>query len=138
MITMSIQLRIILIVGAVVTMISMLRKIRKKKVQIDSTIFWILFSFVLVVIAVFPDIIYFFSKLLGVRSPANLVVAGIILILIIKMFPAGKGQGACPERLPEGREERGSYERKRRAGGIRNDYNCDWRSRIYRKQLCLL
>ena len=48
MITMSIQLRIILIVGAVVTMISMLRKIRKKKVQIDSTIFWILFSFVLV------------------------------------------------------------------------------------------
>ena len=86
MITMSIQLRIILIVGAVVTMISMLRKIRKKKVQIDSTIFWILFSFVLVVIAVFPDIIYFFSKLLGVRSPANLVVAGIILILIIKMF----------------------------------------------------
>ena len=86
MITMSIQLRIALILGAVMTMIAMLHQIRKKKVQIDSTIFWILFSFILVLIAVFPDIIYLLSEILGVISPANLVLAGIILILIIKMF----------------------------------------------------
>jgi len=86
MITMSIQLRIVLILGAVTTMVAMLRQIRKKKVQIDSTIFWILFSFLLVLIALFPDIVYIFSRLLGVISPANLVMAGIILILIIKMF----------------------------------------------------
>lgn len=86
MITMSIQLRIALILGAVMTMIAMLHQIRKKKVQIDSTIFWILFSFILVLIAVFPDIIYLLSEILGVISPANLVLAGIILILIIKLF----------------------------------------------------
>ena len=86
MITMSVQLRIVLILGAVTTMVAMLRQIRKKKVQIDSTIFWILFSFLLVLIALFPDIVYIFSRLLGVISPANLVMAGIILILIIKMF----------------------------------------------------
>ena len=86
MITMSIQLRAALILGAVITMMAMLRQIRKRKVRIDSSIFWILFSFILVLIAVFPDLVYIASRLLGIISPANLVLAGIILILIIKMF----------------------------------------------------
>ncbi len=86
MITMSVQLRAALIIGAVLTMLAMLRQIRKKKVQIDSTIFWIVFSFILVLMAVFPNIVTRFARLLGIISPANLVMAGIILILIIKMF----------------------------------------------------
>lgn len=86
MITMSVQLRAALIIGAVLTMLAMLRQIRKKKVQIDSTIFWIVFSFILVLMAVFPNIVSRFARLLGIISPANLVMAGIILILIIKMF----------------------------------------------------
>ena len=86
MITMSVQLRAALIIGAVLTMLAMLRQIRKKKVQIDSTIFWIVFSFILVLMAVFPNIVSWFAILLGIISPANLVMAGIILILIIKMF----------------------------------------------------
>ncbi|MBQ6636371.1 MAG: DUF2304 domain-containing protein [Lachnospiraceae bacterium] len=86
MITMSVQLRAALIIGAVLTMLAMLRQIRKKKVQIDSTIFWIVFSFILVLMAVFPNIVSWFARLLGIISPANLVMAGIILILIIKMF----------------------------------------------------
>ena len=86
MITMSVQLRAALIIGAVLTMLAMLRQIRKKKVQIDSTIFWIVFSFILVLMAVFPNIVSWFAGLLGIISPANLVMAGIILILIIKMF----------------------------------------------------
>ena len=86
MITMSIQLRAALILGAVITMMAMLRQIRKRKMRIDSSIFWVLFSIILVLIAVFPDLVYIASSLLGIISPANLVLAGIILILIIKMF----------------------------------------------------
>ena len=86
MITMSLQFRAALIIGAVLTLLVMLRQIRKKKVQIDSTIFWIIFAFILVLMAVFPNIVSRFARLLGIISPANLVMAGIILILIIKMF----------------------------------------------------
>ena len=86
MITMSLQFRAALISGAVLTLLVMLRQIRKKKVQIDSTIFWIIFAFILVLMAVFPNIVSRFARLLGIISPANLVMAGIILILIIKMF----------------------------------------------------
>lgn len=83
---MSLQMRVVLILGAVATMASMLRRIRKKKVGIDVSIFWILFSSMLVVISVFPQIVYFFARILGVISPANLVMAGVILLLIIRMF----------------------------------------------------
>ena len=86
MITMSLQFRAALIIGAVLTLLVMLWQIRKKKVQIDSTIFWIIFAFILVLMAVFPNIVSRFARLLGIISPANLVMAGIILILIIKMF----------------------------------------------------
>lgn len=86
MITMSLQLRAALIIGAVMTLLAMLRQIRKKKVQIDSTIFWIIFAFILVLMAVFPSVVSRVARLLGIISPANLVMAGIILILIIKMF----------------------------------------------------
>ena len=101
MITMSIQLRAALILGAVITMMAMLRQIRKRKMRIDSSIFWVLFSFFFFLIAVFPDLVYIASSLLGIISPANLVLAGIILILIVKMFLMTLEMSEMKEKLAE-------------------------------------
>ena len=101
MITMSIQLRAALLHGTVITMMAILRQIRKRKMRIDSSIFWILFSFILVLIAVFPDLVYIVSSLLGIISPANLVLAGIILILIVKMFLMTMEMSEMKEKLAE-------------------------------------
>lgn len=83
---MSVSLRILLIVAAVITVIWILKKIRKSKVKMEDAIFWLVFSGVLLVLAIFPQISFWLSKLLGIESPANLVFLLIICLLIEKIF----------------------------------------------------
>ena len=64
----------------------MLKKVKKSKVQIEHTIFWIIFGVFLILISLIPQIVYFFAHLLGIQSPANLVLVFIIFILLIKQF----------------------------------------------------
>lgn len=79
-------LRIILIAGAIISFLYMVRKIRQSKVKIEDTIFWLLFSLVLIFMGAFPKVIYNISDLLGFQSPVNLVFLVIIFVLIVKLF----------------------------------------------------
>lgn len=83
---MSVSLRILLIVAAVITVIWILKKIRKSKVKMEDAIFWLVFSGTLLLLAVFPQISFWMSGLLGIESPANLVFLMIICLLIEKIF----------------------------------------------------
>lgn len=66
---MSTALRIVLIAGAMGTMVYFLRQSRKNRLQIVYAISWSLFSIVLVALSLFPQILSFFANLLGVVSP---------------------------------------------------------------------
>ena len=70
---MSVALRILLIVVSVMNTLNILRRIRKSKLQIEYSIFWLLFSMVLIVISVFPQIVIKLAQLIGFQSPANMV-----------------------------------------------------------------
>ena len=85
---MSIVLRCILIIGAILLFGYMIKKIRQSKMKIEHTIFWLIFSFVLIVMGVFPQIIYMVSEWCGFQSPVNMVFLMIIFILIVKNFTA--------------------------------------------------
>ena len=98
---MSNQFRVLLILVAFLTALSILRKIRKEKVQIQYSIFWILFSALLIVLAVFPSILIRLSKMLGMGSPANLVFLTIIFLLLLKSFNLTVEISALEVRLKE-------------------------------------
>ena len=83
---MGIVLRIILIICAVALFLYMVKKIRQAKIKIEHTIFWLMFSLILIVIGVFPQIVYIVSKWIGFQSPVNMVFLMIIFILIVKNF----------------------------------------------------
>lgn len=83
---MSLAMRVLLLVGAIGTLFYFLKKIRKNKLDIDYSIFWILFGGVLAIVSIFPGIITWASDLLGVLSPANMVFLLVIFLLIIKLF----------------------------------------------------
>lgn len=83
---MPIVLRVVLIVSSILMLLYMLKKVRKSKVQIEHTVFWIILGLFLIIISVVPQIVYMFAKLLKIQSPVNLVLAFIIFILIIKQF----------------------------------------------------
>ena len=83
---MSVSLRILLIVAAIITVIWILKKIRKSKVKMEDAIFWLVFSGVLLVLAVFPQVSFWMSRVLGIESPANLVFLLVFCLLIEKIF----------------------------------------------------
>lgn len=66
---MSNCLRIILIMVSVMTYFYIARKLKKSQLQVMDAFFWIVFSFVLMVIGIFPGIAIFLAKIVGIQSP---------------------------------------------------------------------
>ena len=83
---MTVTLRIFLIIASLLTVIWILRKIRKMKVKMEDAIFWLIFSALIIILAIFRDISYWLSKILGIESPANLVFLFVICLLLEKIF----------------------------------------------------
>lgn len=83
---MTVVLRGVLIIACMITCYYTLHKIRKSQMQIEDSIFWILFSISLVFISIFPNITYFISNLLGIGAPVNFVFLSMIFILLFKVF----------------------------------------------------
>lgn len=83
---MTLQMRCLLFAGALGTLAYIMKKIRKNRLEIDHSIFWILFSFILVLVSVFPGVITWAANILGFISPANMVFLLVIFMLILKLF----------------------------------------------------
>lgn len=83
---MSIELRILLIIISCITMFYVIRKIRQCKLGIEYASFWIGFSILLILMSVFPQLIYWCTDFLEIQSPVNFVFLVVIFILIIKCF----------------------------------------------------
>lgn len=83
---MSLTLRILLILGSVLTCVYVLFRIRKSKMKAEDSIFWLLFSLVLVLLGAFPGIMTWLANLVGVVSSVNLLYLIILFLLILKIF----------------------------------------------------
>lgn len=79
-------IRACLIIGSLISVFIVLRRVRQAKVQIEDTIFWLAASAVLLILAIFPGIAFWASRLLGFVSPINFVYIVIIFLLIVKQF----------------------------------------------------
>ncbi|MDL2238256.1 DUF2304 domain-containing protein [Christensenellaceae bacterium OttesenSCG-928-K19] len=83
---MSVTLRVILIIASLLALFYVLRKIRQSKMNIVDSIFWIVLVAVFILLAVFPQIAYFFANLAGIQTPINFILLFIIAMLFIKVF----------------------------------------------------
>lgn len=83
---MSTVLRIVLILISGITFTIMVRKIRNAKVQIENSLFWIVFSMLLFVLSIFPKIAVYAAHLLGIQTPVNFIFLFVIFILLLKQF----------------------------------------------------
>lgn len=85
---MTILFKAALALGAFFTFAFVLRKIRKAEIKISDSTFWFLFAASLVLLALFPQIAFFFSDVFGIESPANFVFLYVIAALVIREFYA--------------------------------------------------
>ena len=83
---MPIILRVMLIVGSLVTGVYIRGKLRKSQMQIEDVIFWLFFAAALVFMSVFPELIVWFAELIGVDSAVNFVFLCVIFLMLIRCF----------------------------------------------------
>ncbi|MBR4455305.1 MAG: DUF2304 domain-containing protein [Solobacterium sp.] len=83
---MSNAIRILLAFGGLLGFIFMIRNIQRAKLVISDSIFWFLFSLILFIIAIFPQISFALARALGVMSASNLVYLILIALLILRVF----------------------------------------------------
>lgn len=83
---MSWIVRLLLIIVSIGTVVFVVTRVRNSRIRISDSVFWVCIAFLLLVISIFPQIVYFFTDLLGMMSPINLVFLLFIFILLIKCF----------------------------------------------------
>ena len=59
--------------------------LKKKKLELKYTLSWLISSFVLLIIIVFPSIMYWISNIIGIKTPINsaLILGCMFIILIL-------------------------------------------------------
>lgn len=83
---MSLVLRLLLILGALFLMWVVLKHIRKARIQIEDSLFWVSFVAIIIFIAIFPDTMRAAANLLGFVSASNFVFLCVTGILLIRLF----------------------------------------------------
>lgn len=83
---MPITLRILLAAGALVAFLIVVKNIKKNKIRMEDAIFWVLLSFILVVVAAVPKIALWCAARLGFISASNFVFLVVIGLLLMKVF----------------------------------------------------
>ena len=109
---MSLTLRILCILGSAILLFMVISNIKKKRIQIEDSIFWLLFSVLILIIALFPQLAIALADLIGVTSPSNLVFLGVITILLVRLFYLTVVVSSLKHRLNELAQEEALFSKK--------------------------
>jgi hypothetical protein len=81
---MSTRFRIILIILLVITFAVLINQIRNKKLQLQYSMNWMSMLLILLIVAIFPDLLKWLSFVSGVELPINIVFfLGFCFVLLI-------------------------------------------------------
>lgn len=117
---MTALLRVVLIIVSIGTCALINHKIRKSRISIEESVFWLLISLMFVLFALFPVLPDTLAALLGIYSTANFLFLFIIFILLVKLFNMSMKLGALEERLKTLVQELALKEGEDNAGGSEN------------------
>ncbi len=83
---MTLVLRIVLVVVSLLTAFYIFRKIRQSKMQIEDSLFWLVFSLIVLIFSIFPQVADWCAQLIGVQATYNFLFLLFIFMLIVKAF----------------------------------------------------
>ena len=83
---MSLVLRIILLVAAFAVVAYLLRAVKRSKMRIEDTVFWVILGIIILLFAIFPQIVTALAGLLGIASEQNFVFMFFIFVLAARAF----------------------------------------------------
>ena len=83
---MSLTLRIILIIGSILSFILCVRRIKQSKLKVTNTVVWMFGSIVLILMAIFTDAVTWVAHALGFIAPVNFGFFIVISFLLVQVF----------------------------------------------------
>lgn len=83
---MSKVLQICLLFGSLIVLYMVIRSVLKNKMNIHFAIVWVIWGAVMVILSLFPKIVYRISNLIGVQIPVNAVFLIMIFLLYCLTF----------------------------------------------------
>lgn len=83
---MSLGIRILLLASAVLMFAFVLMGVRKAKMRIEDSMFWIVLAVVVLLLSIFPEIAYACAALFQFQAPVNFVFLAFIGVLLAKCF----------------------------------------------------
>ena len=98
---MSPALRIILLVSAVIVAVFMLRNVKRAKMRIEDTLFWVALTVLVLIIGIFPQIMGFFSTMLGFASEQNFVFLFFIFVLLVNSYYTSRANSDLETKVKE-------------------------------------
>jgi hypothetical protein len=82
----TIKLRIVLAACAILMLVFVVRKLRKSALEIVDSIFWTGLAALLIVIALFPELVFWVSSVAGFGSTSNFVFFCGVILMLSRMF----------------------------------------------------
>ena len=83
---MSIVLSSVLLIAALFSVGWIMHRIRKSKVRLEDSLFWVGLGIILGVLGLFPQVSYAMARFLGFQSASNFVLFLMICLLFEKVF----------------------------------------------------
>ena len=83
---MGLGLKVVFIIASLCTFWFIIRQIQKKNLNIEDSIVWILWSLLLLLFSIFPQIPTYISNLLGFMSMSNFIFSMFIFFLYLMLF----------------------------------------------------
>lgn len=125
---MTLLFRIILLAVCLFTYFFLHHSIKKEKMRIEESIFWLILSLLLLVFAIFPEIPDILARLLGIYSTANFLFLFVIFILLLRLFYVNAALGKLEERVKtlvqnEALRDRREREQDRRDKRVKDSQN---------------
>ena len=83
---MSYAVRVLIAAGGLIVFAFIIVSIRKSKMVIGDSIFWFLFAIALMLLALYPEVIFYVARKLHVASASNLAFLVMIAFLLVRVF----------------------------------------------------
>ena len=98
---MSIALRIILLISAIIVAVFMLRNVKRSKMRIEDTLFWVILTVIVLILGIFPQIVGFFSTALGFASEQNFVFVFFIFVALMNGYFTSRANSDLETKVKE-------------------------------------
>ena len=83
---MTTTLKIALIIITLIYMFLIIKSIRKKKMNVSFSLFWIVTGIILIISALVPNMIEYISNLIGFETPSNMLFCITIFVSFYLIF----------------------------------------------------